>query len=247
MDLGIIVDLETTGLDPKTDRIIEIGILAFAVGDGAPPQITGMYSGVEDPGQPLSAEVAAITGLSDAVLAGRRIHWETVREHFSTAVIAIAHNAAFDSAFLRGREELRPLTLPFACSMKHIDWEAKGFRTRALNYLACDHGFINPFPHRALFDCATTFRLVAPHISELATRCYLRDVHVAAVGAPFDKKDLLRNHRYRWDNERRVWHKQVLEDQLVQEREFLRSEIYTAMNDLHEETFILPGGSLDDA
>lgn len=238
MDLGVIVDLETTGINPSLDKIIELGLIVFRAESGVEPAIVRMYSGLEDPKQPLAPEVTKITGLRDADLAGQTLDWAFIRRTLAEAAIVIAHNAAFDSEFLRLRPELEGLSLSWACSMKHIDWEQKGFKTRSLNYLACDHGFINPFPHRALFDCATTFRLLAPHLSELASRCYLKDYRVLAVGAPFEKKDLLKKMRYFWDGEQRVWYKDVLEDRLAQERSFLAAEIYQPGADRHQEMLL---------
>jgi len=133
------------------------------------------------------------------------------------------------------RPEMAGLTCHWACSMKHIDWESKGFRTRALNYLAADHGFVNPFAHRALFDCATTLRLIDPYFSEMSKRSHLREWRLLASHAPYEMKDKLRNQRYRWDNVKRVWYKDILEDTLEVERAFLQNEIYQGRHDTHEE------------
>lgn len=235
MDFGLVLDVETTGIDAAEDSIIEIGILEFGIPEsGGEPQILNLYGALEDPGRPLSPEIQKLTGLTDEVLSGHRIGWEYVRGLMERAAIIVAHNADFDKGFIERRPELAGLSCHWACSMKHIDWEAKGFRTRALNYLAADHGFINPFAHRALFDCATTFRLVTPYFKELVERSYLREVRIFATAAPFEVKDKLRGNRYRWDNQRRVWFKDVLEDSLSIEQVFLREEVYQSGRDSHE-------------
>lgn len=243
MDFGLILDVETTGINPEEDKIIEIGLLEFGLieGDGE-PHIMNLYGALEDPGQPLSPEIQKLTGLNDAVLSGQRISWDYVRGLMQRAAIVVAHNAEFDRSFIERRPELAEVKPHWACSMKHIDWEAKGFRTRALNYLAADHGFVNPFAHRALFDCATTFRLVSPYFNELVQRSYLREVRVSAVQAAFEMKDKLRNNRYRWDNQRRCWFKDILEDALHSERDFLQKEIYGG-HSMHEETWLDGGRS----
>lgn len=238
MDFGLVLDVETTGIDPEKDKIIEIGVLEFCVNEDGRPFITTMYGGLEDPGFPVPPEIQKLTGLSDEMLAGQSIDWMKVRDLMSRASLIVAHNAAFDRAFVERRPELSDIRQHWACSMKHIDWETKGFRTRALNYLAADHGFVNPFAHRALFDCATTFRLIEPYFPELLNRSYMRDVRVSAVGAAFETKDILRNARYRWDAQARVWFKEILEDVLEVEREFLRVEVYKSDRVLHKEEFL---------
>lgn len=234
MDIGLIVDIETTGIDSEKDEIIEIGILEFMLEAGKKPAITNMYSALEDPGFPLSSEIKKITGLDDALLKGQKIDWNFVRKLFSRSSIAIAHNMPFDRGFLVKREELSDLGTHWACSMKHIDWLGHGFKTRALNYLAADHGFVNAFAHRALFDCATTFRLISPYIQELVSRSFLKEYLILAHQAPFATKDKLKENQYRWDARGRVWTKEVFEDSLEQERAFLKSHIYSG-EDTHEE------------
>jgi hypothetical protein len=56
--LGLIVDIETTGLDPARDRIIELVCLPFHFSsEGVLYDILPGYPVLEDPGQPLHADV----------------------------------------------------------------------------------------------------------------------------------------------------------------------------------------------
>ena len=239
MEVGVIVDLETTGVDPKVDQVVEVGIVEFAVSaapaGGVRADIIGSYSALQDPGRPLPSEIAKLTGLSDELLVGRSVDWTLVRQMLSRASVIIAHNAAFDRGFLERRPELEGLAAHWACSVKHINWRKHGFRTRALNYLAADQGFVNPFAHRALFDCATTFRVVTPYFEELIRRSYLREYLVSATGAAFETKDVLREHGYRWNPDARVWAKTLLEDELEEERAFLISDVYKGASRHKEE------------
>jgi DNA polymerase III subunit epsilon len=69
--LGLIVDIETTGLDPASDRIIELACLPFHFSpDGVLYDVLPGYAGFEDPGQPLSDEVIQLTGITDDQLRG---------------------------------------------------------------------------------------------------------------------------------------------------------------------------------
>ncbi len=226
MDYGLILDLETTGLDPQNDRIMEIGLLEFGVETDAAPFITRMYGALQDPGVEVSAEVQKITGITPASLVGQTIDWDLVRSYLAKAAIVVAHNADFDRRFLEASGQLGGLKPHWGCSMRHVDWRGHGFNTLSLNYLAADHGFVNAFAHRALFDCATTFRLVAPYLQELMQRSYEREYLIKAVSSPFESKDVLRLRGYRWDADERCWNRLVAETGLEAERTFLTEQVY---------------------
>lgn len=234
MDSAIIVDVETTGLDADRDQIIELGYLEFVLEGDQMPAVVETYGGLEDPGLSITPEITKITGIENAHVKGRKIDWTKFRGALERAQVVIAHNMLFDRDFLEKREELKGLNLHWACSMNHIDWSSKGYKTKSLNYLAADHGFINPFAHRAVFDCAATFRLISPYIKELIERSYEKEFQVIARGAPFESKDVLKQSGYRWDPGQRVWSKVIPENKLVVEREFLCADVYAGPS-RHEE------------
>ncbi|MCX6105967.1 MAG: 3'-5' exonuclease [Proteobacteria bacterium] len=234
MDFGVIIDVETTGLSPTEDKVIEIGVLEFGVGEGTRPHLLRTYGALQDPGVPISPEITKITGLTDAMVAGQQIDWAFVRRMMEKASIVIAHNADFDRGFLERVDALSGLSAHWACSMRHIDWKKHNYNTMALNYLAADHGFVNPFAHRAVFDCATTFRLIGDHLEEMITRSYEREYLIRAVGSPFESKDILRQRGYRWDPDNRVWSKVLGETALIAERQFLQEEVYKGRGSAQE-------------
>jgi DNA polymerase-3 subunit epsilon len=237
MKYGLIVDLETTGLNPNENRIIEIGLLEFKFLGTDSSVISSMYSGLQDPGEPISQEVAQLTGLTDAAVRGQRIDWSVARGFWERADIVVAHNAEFDRSFLSSVKEMRDIKKHWACSVRHIDWRSKKFGSMKLNYLAADHGFVNPFAHRALFDCATTYRLISPYLPELVSSSHEPEIEISAVGSPFESKDILKANGYRWDAERRVWKKRVLSPRLEVEREFLAADVYKGTTRHIEEEF----------
>ena len=57
------VDLETTGLNPKIDKIIEIGMVIVRNG-----QVTQEYSVLVNPYQQLRPETVELTGIHDEML-----------------------------------------------------------------------------------------------------------------------------------------------------------------------------------
>lgn len=227
MKYGAILDLETTGLNAESDHIIEIGLVKFGYQENNKDMpILSTVGFLQDPGIPISEEITEITGITNQQVAGQRIDWAYVAALLQDVEIVIAHNATFDRGFIEQIPEISALDLHWGCSRSHIDWRGHGFKTEALNYLAADHGFVNPFAHRAVFDCATTYRIVSPYLHELIKRSYEKEFLLSAIGAPFAAKDALKSCGYRWNPEQRVWQKLVPEGSLEKERDFLAKDVY---------------------
>lgn len=93
----IIVDLETTGLNPKRDKIIEIGaVLLNEKGERR------TFQTLIDPEIPLTANISELTGITDDMLVGQPIIDEVIDDFldFMGDAVPVAHNASFDGAFL---------------------------------------------------------------------------------------------------------------------------------------------------
>jgi len=70
-----VVDVETTGLNPERDKIIEFAAIVFEVDPATSAIVSTVdaYEEFEDPGFPIPAEVTAINGITDSDVAGRRL------------------------------------------------------------------------------------------------------------------------------------------------------------------------------
>lgn len=98
---GLFVDVETTGLDPAVDEIIELAMTPFSYGsDGRITAVGASFEGLRQPTNPIPAHITAITGIDDAMVAGQSIDPEEVAHFAEQADLVIAHNAAFDRRFL---------------------------------------------------------------------------------------------------------------------------------------------------
>lgn len=95
----VVIDVETTGLSPaRGDRIIEIG--AVAVEDGL---VVGEFHSLVNAGRRIPPFVQRVHGITDGMLIGQPRPDEVVplfREFITNAVL-VAHNARFDTGFLR--------------------------------------------------------------------------------------------------------------------------------------------------
>jgi Rad3-related DNA helicase/DNA polymerase III epsilon subunit-like protein len=150
-------DLETTGLSPRFDRIIEIGAVKF--------DRTGLidtYSTLADPEMPLPLLIQRLCGLRDPDLQGQPSPEEAVAglALFSEGCTLLGHGVAFDMAFcseilpeaFSGRlaldtAELARTVLPSAPS------HSLGELSRSLDLL-------HDRPHRALSDATATWLLL---------------------------------------------------------------------------------------
>lgn len=234
--VAAIVDVETTGLFAGLDEVIELAVqrvqfdaLGRIVKVGAP------RSWLQEPVDPLTPEITAITGLTDAMLAGQLIDIGAATSLIGSADVVIAHNAAFDRPFI-------DLLLPgvhgaaWACSMCEIDWRAHGFEGRALNHLVYQAGASGYFfgGHRAATDVLALLHLLAHPLGDegatvlgrLIATAETPSVKVMADGAPFSRKDGLKRRGYQWDANRGHWWKTVAASGEAEERAFLYECIY---------------------
>jgi len=235
--LGVVVDVETTGLDPNADKIIELAILPFHFSsDGVIYDVLAGYSGFEDPGQRLSEEVAKITGITDDQLRGQRLDEDAVNALAERTCLVIAHNASFDRCFLEQRFPLF-VEKPWACTFTQVPWAEEGLGSGKLDYLLGKLGFFFD-DHRAMVDCRAVLHLLSldlpkcgrpilPLLLANARRCTYR---IWALEAPFDCKDLLKQRGYRWnsgeDRRPRAWYRDLNEELLADEELFLGETVY---------------------
>ena len=93
----VCVDLETTGLNPKTDRIIEIG--AVKVRNGV---VTDTFETLVNPGRRLEERIVTLTGIRDDMLQEQPSIREVLPDFLSFAGedILLGHSVLFDFAFL---------------------------------------------------------------------------------------------------------------------------------------------------
>ena len=92
-----VIDLETTGLDPKRDEIIEIG--AAQVRDG---MIMQTYSTLIRPNAPITEFITNLTGISQLDVANAPLIEDVIDDFFGFVGddIIVGHNVGFDISFI---------------------------------------------------------------------------------------------------------------------------------------------------
>lgn len=94
----IALDLETTGLNPRSDKIIEIGALKIIDG-----KIIDTYSTLVDAGIPISERITKLTGISNRDITGEIKTEKAINEllEFCGDSILLGHNIIFDYSFIK--------------------------------------------------------------------------------------------------------------------------------------------------
>ena len=152
------IDIETTGLDPKTDRIIEIG--AVRVRDGVAVEIMNR---LVNPRCELSDFIKDLTKIDESMLADAPFIDEVIAEviDFCKEDVIIGHNIMMDYSFLKRNAVNRRLafekqgidTLKLA-RVIFADMEKKN-----LGFLCDALGISAENKHRAADDALATVRL----------------------------------------------------------------------------------------
>lgn len=153
----VCIDLETTGLTPKTNHIIEIG--AVKVKDG---RVADTYSALVNPGRRLEQRIIDLTGIRDADLEGAPSIGEVLPDFltFEEELPLLGHSVLFDYSFLKKEAVNHKLSFDRQ-GVDTLQIARKYLQTlpsRSLGVL-CEYYGIPHNAHRALEDALATVRL----------------------------------------------------------------------------------------
>ena len=163
---------------------------------------------------------------------GKSINDDAVEALMADVSLVIAHNAFFDRGFMEARLPIFKRK-SWACSYAQIPWKSEGMGSSSLEFLAYRFGF-HYAGHRASVDCHALLEVLQSELPVSGTKVMkvllekarLPEYKIYALNAPFDNKDKLKDHGYRWDAERRVWAGFVSQSELQNEVDWLREAIY---------------------
>lgn len=159
---AIVLDVETTGLSPYKDEILELALMLFRYDrvTGRVVEVVCTYSVLREPSCRIPRVVSQVHGITRQAVRGRQLDYRKIRLMAAHADFVVAHNACFDREFV---ERLMPSfrRQTWLCSLYGIDWRAKGFTARSLEQLAKAHEIKISRLHRALADVEMLLALLS--------------------------------------------------------------------------------------
>ncbi len=153
-----IIDIETTGLSPAAERIIEIAIY---IHDGE--KVINEFSTLINPEKKISANITRITGITNEMVIDAPKFWEIAKDIviLTEGKSFVAHNASFDYNFIRN--EFKSLGYDYKrdrlCTVKLSRKILPGYKSYSLGKLCSDLGIKIDGRHRAAGDALATVKL----------------------------------------------------------------------------------------
>lgn len=230
------LDFETTGKDTSKDEVIEIGAVLWDCTKGTPVKILSELLWYENIWQEATAtkeKIEQITGISYEHLKRYGIHptegltklSEVMRIPDLMAVVA--HNGnEFDKPLLLNVAKKWDIEIPevkWIDTMIDVPYDLR-IQTRKLSYLAADHGFVNPFAHRAIFDVLTMLKLLQQYDIEWVFKLSQEPsvTLIANTVPPWEdggaSNEEAKSRGYRFQSETKRWIKLVKESQVQAEK-----------------------------
>jgi DNA polymerase III subunit epsilon len=154
-----IVDVETTGSDPATDRVTEIALLEL---DGF--ALTATWSTLVNPGTSIPGALQALTGITQQMVDAAPRFAQIAAELYERLAgrVFVAHNARFDYGFLRREFERAGLKYlaRTLCTVRLARRLYPGESGYDLDSLIARHGIECEARHRALPDAAAVWQFL---------------------------------------------------------------------------------------
>lgn len=163
----VAVDIETTGLNPQDDQIIEIA--AVKVENGA---IVSSFSQLIDPGQPIPSNATNVNHITDDMVYGMPRIYDIIPDflEFVGNNVLVAHNAQFDAEFFT----MACMRYRFKVYKKWFDsiqlkayWP--GLANRKLQTFLSAAGIENIGAHRAGDDAQALAKLVIKTLDRISS------------------------------------------------------------------------------
>lgn len=205
----LIVDVETNGIDPLKNKIVEVGAVLYSI------EHQTTLSQVSVLGHADSNECQDINRIPESAVISMVEHTDlftSCRDALKTmqniADAYVAHHSEFDQSFLGWDDK------PWVCTCFDVQWPKATKQGGSLINIALEHGIGVSSAHRALTDCqliAALFDRVDDLPGLIAHAIRPKAVFQALVS--YDDRQLAKDAGFKWDGQNKLWTRRMaLED-----------------------------------
>lgn len=204
----LILDTETTGLDPAKDSVIEVAAVLYSVEHATVLEtFSTLVTAFSNPAE-------HINRIPDAALANAAhpaAAWARVRELATRAEAYVAHRAEFDHSFT---PEAVASVLPWICSKFDIEWPKQKQPGSSLVQLVLEHDLGVAYAHRAAADCDMLARLftrsreLGADLNAMLERAMRPKADFVAL-VSYDDREKAKQAGFRWEPDRKRWKRRM--------------------------------------
>ena len=212
----LVLDTETTGLNPETNQVIEVGAVLLDL--NSKHALGTLQYLIYAPSNPCE-DINHITQLAlDAAKDQHKPYESLLFSMAEQADYIVAHNAKFDKGFID--KHVGDLKKIWVCSKEDLKFPKSGKSSR-LGHLAYDHNIPVYDAHRALSDVDTlcSLLLLTPDIKEQIDRAKApKTLYYADVS--YENREQAKAKGFFWANDARQWRKLMTETEVSAFTEF---------------------------
>lgn len=173
----VVVDVETTGLSPKYNSIIEIGLVKVK-----DLRIVESFSSFVNPQRDIPYYITRLTGISNKDVYDAPFFENIAPKiaEFISGNILSGHNLSFDASFLRKEFEycgMQKVSALSVCTLKIARRMYPMLKTKSLGSVCHHLGIHNKMAHRALDDATVTAQVLIRMIKNLKSEYGILNVN----------------------------------------------------------------------
>lgn len=209
MNRVLILDTETSGLDPKSGHLLEVAVAQYSIAHGLIRAHSWIVKAPSNEAYVVNGIPVELVRDDHGAVDSRNLD-KVLHSLCETSDAIVAHSAEFD------RQWLPDLERPWICTCDDVTWPRQT-TSKSLVAIALAHGVGVSSAHRALADVMTLVALFnrvreSHDLGAMLARGLRPKARFVSL-APFDRKDEVKAAGFRWDAAQKVWTRMMaLED-----------------------------------
>lgn len=225
----LIVDTETSGLEPDKHSVIEVAAIHYSI---THQSILGIASTLlpvsrtDNPAESTNQIKIEACHAVDKKLAA--LNCQTIRAMAEDSKYILAHNSGFDKGFLQGHGHLGELAaMRWLCTCSEFKWP-KYQKPGKLIDIALAHGIGVSSAHRAMVDCwliAELLNRVDDPLALIEHALLPRNTYRSLQ--PFKQNELAKERGFRFHGDTKTWRQKLTDDEynLIAKEDLFKMEL----------------------